>query len=162
MNLSLSHSCICAANLNMVSKSWSIRSTHDRELARKCLAWGLSASVLLGCTCSWWSLPRSFSCTTDRLRGAVTMADRKPFHWSGWVKTTGSVQCELFTKPGTHRSATKLRKCVWHSADDLFTWALHEMSWRQSCTKLQHWERSQNWKGRTTTEQALVSAPECD
>ena len=29
MNLSLSHSCICAANLNSFSKSWSIRSTHD-------------------------------------------------------------------------------------------------------------------------------------
>ena len=29
--LVLSHSCICAANLNSVSKSWSIRSTHDEN-----------------------------------------------------------------------------------------------------------------------------------
>ena len=31
MNLSLSHSCIGAAGLNIVSKSWSIRSTHDEN-----------------------------------------------------------------------------------------------------------------------------------
>ena len=39
------------------------RTTCSSRCSRKCLVWDLSTSVPLDCTCSWWSLPRSFPCT---------------------------------------------------------------------------------------------------